>query len=562
MLFPARKQIRQNLLREGGFALVLALAILVVFGIAATAVIQFTVANQHASSHSNATSSAVSLAQAGIDNAVSQITKSSETNCNSVYCAVIDGNWAPLRTGTTVNYENGSSVTYSGTLQNTVVGTLHRYIWKLTSTGRLRNPNQPGDVTRTVHADVYLGPKPTQTLTTQAWEYIYSKRTGTPGGCDQSVYNNANVQSSMYVSGNLCLNTPSSILGPQKAGDPAVKVIVNGWVNLDVNTNIGTSAKPLSAVHIKLGCKFAGTADPGPPLGPSPICRKMPAQSYDQVYNSDTSVYSPNTNKQSDTVIPTISPPLADFLGWYAFAQPGPAYPCYSSVGTPPQFDNNQTNDYAIGGSIPAVVSLTPAAAYDCWTPGGELAWLPESTDPPSNFPKGSPGLLTRQPYGQLYLKGTMYIDGSATVDATVVRYRGNGAVYLSGTFLVKNSVFCAILSANLKSCDTQAWETSSNPDIFVVSANGDGSAGGAQGQVPTGDSVEYKSSNGQGALYATKAVEIDTTSQFQGPMVAQTEVISQTGGSPFPIFLNVPFGTPGNGIAGYEVLRVANYNG
>jgi hypothetical protein len=138
--------------------------------------------------------------------------------------------------------------------------------------------------------------------------------------------------------------------------------------------------------------------------------------------------------------------------------------------------------------------------------------------------------------------------------------YVGNAALYVSGTFLLKNTVFCAILTANLKSCDTAAWEQSSNPNIFVVIANGNGSVGGAQGQVPSGDSVEIKGSQSQGALYGTNAVEVDTTSKFQGPMVALTEVISQTGGSPFPVFLNVPFGMPGNPITSYTVEQVFNY--
>jgi type II secretory pathway pseudopilin PulG len=553
MTSTADSKIRRRFAAQDGFALVLALAILVVFGIATTSVIEFTVLNQHASRHSNAETSALSLAVAGIDNAVSQLQKAAETCGTS---CVTNAAWAPFTTGTTVGYENGGSVTYTGTLSPGTVLSSTR-LWHLTSTGKVRNPLRSGQyVTKKVQADVQLAANFQQTVTTDSWQYIYSKRTGTPGGCDESVYNNTNVQSSMYVAGNLCLNTPSSIIGPQSGSDPPVKLIVKGTVNLDVNTNVGTSAKPLSAVHIAGGCKNAGVLDLAPPAMAWPLCRSP----YDKVYNSDTSVYNPNPNKQSDTATPTVSAPTADFVDWYLEASPGPLNPCQVTTGTPPTFDTDLVNNYATGGSILTVVTLTPVSAYDCWTDRGELAWLPANTDPAATFPKGSPGLLTRQAYGQLYFTGTAYIDGSAVVDASPVQFRGNGALYVSGTFLVKNAIFCAMLASNLKSCDTNGWEAAPNPDIFVAVANGNGSAGGAQGQVAAGDSVEYKSAAGQGALYATNAVEIDTTSQFQGPMIAQTEVISQTGGSPFPIFLNVPFGTPGNGITSYSVAKVFNY--
>jgi hypothetical protein len=236
-------------------------------------------------------------------------------------------------------------------------------------------------------------------------------------------------------------------------------------------------------------------------------------------------------------------------------------YSCVSPVGTTPVFDNDTTNNATGGGSISSVVDLTPSTGtYDCWTPAGEIAWLPASTSPPANFPKGAAGTLTSKAYGQLYAQGTIFIDGSATVDATPVRVTGNAALYVSGTFLVKNAIFCAILTSNNKDCDWSAWEQSSNPDIFLVAANGNGSAGGAQSQVPNGDSIEIKGSSAQGALYGTNAVEVDTTSKFQGPMVALTDIISQTGGSPFPVFLTVPFGTPGNAIARYSVSQVFNY--
>ena len=75
-----------------------------------------------------------------------------------------------------------------------------------------------------------------------------------------------------------------------------------------------------------------------------------------------------------------------------------------------------------------------------------------------------------------------------------------------------------------------------------------------------TGDGIEIRSANWQGALYATNTIEVSTTSSAQGPMVAPTEIISQTGGAPFPQLLNVPFGTPGNSIIQYRAVTPVNF--
>ena len=157
----------------------------------------------------------------------------------------------------------------------------------------------------------------------------------------------------------------------------------------------------------------------------------------------------------------------------------------------------------------------------------------------------------------KLTINGTIYIDGSVTSTSTPVDYDGSAALYVSGTFLVKNASLCAILNGT--SCDASAWSAAATAaaadptkpfDILVVSAAQKGTGGSlAQDQVATGDSIEIKSSNFQGALYGKYNVEMDTTSQVQGPIISDSTIVSQTGGSPFPVFPNVPFGTPGNPI-------------
>jgi hypothetical protein len=58
---------------------------------------------------------------------------------------------------------------------------------------------------------------------------------------------------------------------------------------------------------------------------------------------------------------------------------------------------------------------------------------------------------------------------------------------------------------------------------VFVV--NGNGAAGAPQSQVASGDSVQLVSAYAQGALYGTNAIDLDTTSQFDGPLDGSTEL-------------------------------------
>ena len=88
----------------------------------------------------------------------------------------------------------------------------------------------------------------------------------------------------------------------------------------------------------------------------------------------------------------------------------------------------------------------------------------------------------------KLTVEGTVFIDGSATIDsppsaqATVT---GQGALILTGTFAMKNSLMCVktVGSGMGTHCDTSAnaWD----PDLssFIVVADGDGGYDTTQNQ-------------------------------------------------------------------------------
>ena len=50
-----------------------------------------------------------------------------------------------------------------------------------------------------------------------------------------------------------------------------------------------------------------------------------------------------------------------------------------------------------------------------------------------------------------------------------------------------------------------------------------------------------------QGALYATNKIEINTSSQFDGPLDGSTVILGQSTNSSFPGLTFVPAGMPGN---------------
>jgi hypothetical protein len=335
------------------------------------------------------------------------------------------------------------------------------------------------------------------------------------------------------------------------ASGPAVDLIVKGWMEMDGNTGVGYTPNGKAATHpntvqLALGC--------GGPFNQNSTYTPT-------IVNGVQKCQSPSYQIAPAGILPTttVPAPTADFLSWWTYADPGPNFPCQSPTGSPPMWDNNTSFDLTstTQGSItianqPAtngIVDLTPSTAdYDCKGSDGvsEIKWTRSTKT--------------------LYVNGTFYIDGSGTISATPVQYTGDGTVYVSGTFLIKNAIVCAYLVSAKTGCDTSAWLTTANPPILMIAANGY-SLGGSTATCPcnqtaTNDSVEIKSSWFQGGLYGTRQIEIDTSSNMQGPMVSGTEIISQSAGAPFPHFPTVPTGTPGNGISSYIVEAPKYYSG
>ena len=490
--------LRRLLRRQDGITLVMAVGILGVLTVSGTTLIYYSSTNARSVSYSTANASAYDLAESGINEMMSILSKP-DNNALNKYLLGEQTNGTV--THTTHTYQGGT-VEWYGTLTQSVNGSS---MWSLTSIGRVANPTgaSVSQVTRTLTAKVPVVPTYTQPLNNPAWNFIYSRGTGQT--CDMTIQQSVVVQSPLYVAGNLCLtNTASITSGP---------LVVQGSLTMSQSANFaGTSTTPLNQLNVRNGCKWKNNALHNP-------CQQgAGASGFDNIW----ATFIGNS--------PPISPaPTADFDAWYLNSNPGPYYPCLTSSGTPPLFDNDQGSAAAPSAlkrnnSLPTVQDLTPSTSYTCRSSNGELSW------------NASTKVLTAN--------GTIFIDGSAQIqNGAVNTYTGSATIYISGTLLIKNSSMCQAKSGS--TCTTSGWDPAQRMLVFVV--NGNGSGGSPQSQVSGGDSVQLVSAYAQGALYATNAIDLGTTSQFDGPLDGSTVMLGQSTSSFFPGFTFVPAGMPGN---------------
>jgi Tfp pilus assembly protein PilX len=479
---------------QGGIALVMALGVLTVITILTLSMLSYASDNSRSARYQKTRVSAASLADAGVAEAMAVLSNTSNNALSST-----------LLPSTTSTY-NGGSVTWSGALNSQTSS------WTITSTGRVKNPSGAADVTKTIHVTVAVTPTLSQTLNNQAWNYIYSFKPndGNASTCEMTINNSVSVRTPLYVSGDLCIQQTAGVA----QGDHGTTLVVGGRVILgNKNQNsVGTSSAPITAAYAGNGCILGNQS------------AHSPCTSTDNVFASTIGTTPPAP----------VSPPTADWDGWYNAASPGPKFPCVagSSSGTTPTFDNDTTRNK----SVATAWNLTPAASYTCWTGGGQLAW------------NATTKVLT--------VNGTVFIDGSAYVQNGLVNtYSGQGTLYVSGTFLLKNSTLCAVLNAAGTGCDTATWNPNTKALIIVSNGNADNG-------LPSGDSVQLVSSYFQGGVYGTNTIELDTTSQVDGPMVGNVVVLGQSVNTSFPFISFVPTGTPGNPIVYAQPGAPIGYDG
>jgi Tfp pilus assembly protein PilX len=534
---------RLDLREERGIALIMAIGILFVLSISLGTVLYVTSASARHAEHSNAGQKAYALAEAGLDNALAVLnTKYPST---SVYPGdTPPGTFLPTRVTT---YNEGKA-TWSGTLQF-VNAPGWTWEWAITSIGEVANPTGPGtaNVTRTIKAKVPVVMPPEQPVGSDGTlNWIYA-------GDSARFTNSVSIASPVYTWRHLSLENGAHISGIPGISGVVQKLAVGGGPaggNLTMEQKADTVGEdaPLAAVHINGLC---ASKTVGPTLH-NCIWGGTGANPHDQVWGTihDNTV-PPNLiikpeltccSPVAGSIAPTPPAGTTSQMGfWYQNAQLGPYIPCNGPAA--PRQPVFETGDNTINNSATPSIpfNLTPSTGdYTCKNVVGgqtlgELTW----------------NATTKK----LKLKGTMYIDGSATVDSVgysgnpVFEYDGQGTLVLSGTFAVKNAKICAVVKSN--DCDVAAGAWDPNNEAFIVVADGDGGNGGAQSQgniVDAGNGIQLKGSSFQGALIANKDIEVETTSDEQGPMISVYNwvVTGQTGVLTFPAVHFAPSGGGG----------------
>jgi Tfp pilus assembly protein PilX len=552
---------------ERGFALVMALGMMIVLSAAVVTAITYSTSNTTETTQSGNRNNAFTLAEAGINNAMAVLNLPANN--------ALDPDVLPNRTSCSTNltaicsapYGNGY-VVWGGTLDRA------QAVWTVTSTGYYRNPGRgnAGYLKRTLTARVTVVPNYKQPLNNPVWNYLMA--TGTGNTCDETLNNNVSGAARFYVAGNLCLN--NNVVLTQNA------VIVRGAIALANGAAVGASTSMSTRVetYVGNGCKY-GTAttsfDVPCPGDPDHVYSKKNGPSYVAGVN---------------TAPPLFAVPATDYPSWYENAIPGPSQSCTTSSGTPPTFDTNYPNR----DNNVVVQDLTPSTSYTCRVGQGASTTLAGaltssattiSVASATGFPTtafririddeymnvtGGFGTTTwtvqrgqngstaaahvasqtvnwdTTPSGEiswnattktLTILGTIFIDGSAKIaNSATNKYIGQATLYLSGTFYLDGKMCGGISAGN---CDFSAWDPNTSMLTIVTNSTG--------GQVTAGDGVLLNNNASyQGSLYSTGAVEYGNNAFSDGPVVGSSIILANNVTTQaFPNITTLPAGQPGN---------------
>jgi hypothetical protein len=485
---------------ESGIALVMAIGIMFVLAIALTTTIFFTSASVRHANRSNAGQKAYALAEAGVNNAVAVL----NTAYSATPAPTFPGDSNLLQPARTTTYDTGS-VTWSGSLVQTALGTQWPFEWRITSTATVANPTGPGTspVTRTATAVVpVIIAKSEDAGGASVLNFIYASQ-------DITWLQSVNVATPVYATRDLTLGNTATITAAAKT------VAVGRNLTLQQPQNqIGASNARVAAVYVQGSCKYKNQATHTP-------C---------QWDNDNVFTAGPGASNTGGTTIPPtlLNPvpvltcctvPTSQMGFWYRYSSPGPYFPCVTSSGPVPVFDTNTALDNSAGGG--SAQNLTPGSSYSCTTPGGSIAWDAGAQ--------------------KLTIDGTVYIDGSAYISAGSATYTGVGTIVLSGTFSMSNNTQ---MCAN-SSCSAASWNP--NTTALVIVADGDGAGCCGQSQVNSGDSIDIKKGTFMGALIGNKNIDATVTgASVIGPMISVNGNVSagQGSGAAYPPINFAPSGT------------------
>ncbi len=493
--------------REDGFALVLALACIVVFGILTVAAISYTTSNQAAAVQSASALQATQYAEAGLNDAYSTLVHVNSNGSDPTATGLLGTSASPLFFCVTTTSCSSGSVgsaivagCYGGNNGATCTGispSSPASTWVIVATGYARKPDGT-TISRSMTAEVIISPLSAGAVAA-VWNHVFVTAPATnPQTCQLNFGGNSTtINVPLYVIGNLCLPGNTSIA--ETAGGQAVDVQVGGLLYLQSgnSTHVGASStSPITSGVVVGGCTSVSvTSTTSPCDGTSPSFNYW-------VHTTDTFV--PN-DAPAETD--------ADVANDYATFSPGPAHACTSSSGTPPTFDN----DGIFNGQNPTV-NLTPASPYTCTAGTGQLSW--------DNTNK----ILT--------VAGSIFIDGNVTITQTAT-YSGTAVLEMNGTFTMStnNISLCAV-----SACSFTNWQGSSGNNSMLTIAP---VIKNAVAITMSGNSETF-----QGSMWTQPSSSVSFTSNsttIQGPISVGSisSSLNNTVIEPLPVIKNMPVGAP-----------------
>ena len=537
---------------EGGFALVIALAVTVVFSITVVTVIESASSNSRTADRSKGRVSAYTLAEAGINNAASILGKSNSYDQHLLHP---QGTYQPADCASPPNHPSsapslgntcspytwsydGGTTTMWGWFDSATSN------WTITSTGTVRNAFASNSTSRTLTATVHVRAAPSQDNYVTAWNYVFVKDT-TPGVCNIQLDQSTNFAVSLYVEGNLCFKNQAYIAETDSTNP--ISMEVRGKIVWLSGSSKGVGDTSLSGNGAITSAKVAGGCSSSLATA-GHTCTPPPGGS--DYFYVKSGGYS--------STAPAITAPVltnSDFSTYYTTAYIRPGDPCdnpgpnSSTRLADSKFDNDTTALNGTNGNGSAAnFDLTPSSNYSCEakdTAGrviGELTW--------NNTTK------------ILQIRGTIYIDGSVTLsqDATYQGVNGTGVhpsgdttgldgiggqavLYISGTYSQSNHQLCGwdtVHDAAAKTsgnCDFSKWTP--NTSMLMVVAHG------------TTTSFSLGGGSGcyfQGAIYSMNLADFGQQCRVEGPVISSTMTVGQgVSMKPLPGISDLPVGAPGN---------------
>jgi Tfp pilus assembly protein PilX len=514
-----RRTLTRRLSGEQGQSLVLALLVMTFLAVSLGAVMFFSAGNQRNANYQKAAQVATSLAEAGVNNAVSVLANPSNSCCLEV---------APGSTGAVLPGPapaTPQSQTYNG---NTVTwwGTLNGNVWTVYGKATVQNPTGPSaaQIVKQVSAQVRVNAPVPSSFNVAVWNTVYSPGTGQI--CDTPIGQGINIDVPVYVGGNLCMGQNASITKPVYVGGNLTFQNKQGF--------IGTSTKPINSAHVGGYCQVSSGGQVNP-------CKSEPVTGPNSTNIWVTGAPTDLTGVASDFVGVTAPQICWDGRqgpaacgsntpagGWYTFASPGPLNTCGQVLAgqtVTPVFDTVPGWNDSLQNTA---FNLTPSTSYMCKNAGqGELSWDAASRT--------------------LTVAGTVFFDGSitATTSGNVpIKYKGWGSggactqngdcqsvIYASGDISITGERLCAVVNSAGTDCDWSNWDP--NKKMLIFASNG-----------PAGVSVTQSQTEFQGGLYATNTVTSGQGAVTEGPLVSgmKTVLLGQQFGGTFPPVLIAPF--------------------